>query len=149
MSYKATLCGKIFGPRGELTPVLKKTGYYCFSKSSGYGNPCQTLWHRFVYEFWMGVVPNNLVVDHINGIKSDNRLTNLQAILQIDNIRKGEGTKLSLHEAMYIKSSKIKGLELAEMFNVSQQLICDIRKGRCWVDTTPTNIKYTTNKETN
>ena len=34
--------------------------------------------HRFVYECFNGVLPNDVVIVHINGIKDDNRIDNLQ-----------------------------------------------------------------------
>jgi hypothetical protein len=44
--------------------------------------------HRILYEKFIGVIPNDKVVDHINNKKDDNRLENLQLLSQRDNSRK-------------------------------------------------------------
>ena len=45
--------------------------------------------HRFIYECLRGVITDKRVVDHINNIRIDNRLDNLQLITQSENRRKG------------------------------------------------------------
>ena len=47
--------------------------------------------HRFVYEVFKGPIPKFLEVDHINNIKTDNRIKNLQLLSPIQNIRKSLG----------------------------------------------------------
>ena len=47
--------------------------------------------HRFIYECFHGLITNpKLVIDHINNIKTDNRLQNLQLITQSQNIKKAQ-----------------------------------------------------------
>lgn len=41
--------------------------------------------HRLVYETFIGEIPQGMVIDHINGIKDDNRLENLRCISQSEN----------------------------------------------------------------
>ena len=53
--------------------------------------------HRFIFECFHGKINDvKLVVDHINNIKTDNRLENLQLITQSQNIKKDhrKGVKL-------------------------------------------------------
>ena len=53
--------------------------------------------HRFIFECFHGKITDvKLVVDHINNIKTDNRLENLQSITQSQNVKKdhGKGKKL-------------------------------------------------------
>ena len=44
--------------------------------------------HKFIYECYHGIIPNNMVIDHINNIKDDNRIKNLQLMTQQDNCLK-------------------------------------------------------------
>ena len=44
--------------------------------------------HRFVYECFYGLIPYGKVIDHINNIKDDNRLCNLQLMTQQENCKK-------------------------------------------------------------
>jgi hypothetical protein len=45
--------------------------------------------HRIIYETFHGPIKDGLVIDHKNGVKTDNCLSNLQAISQSDNLKKG------------------------------------------------------------
>ena len=44
--------------------------------------------HRFVYEVFKGKIPPHLEIDHINNIKTDNRIKNLQLLTHKQNIEK-------------------------------------------------------------
>ena len=59
--------------RGYLRFGAGKKNYYC---------------HRIVYEAFNGLIKDGLVIDHKNGIKTDNCLENLQAISQKENTKK-------------------------------------------------------------
>lgn len=135
--YIATSCGEVIGKRGRvLKQILKPNGYLHFSRSEGYGNPQQTLTHRFVWEHFNGPIPKGLVVDHVDGDRLNNRLENLQVITCRENIRKGLGTKLSISQVSEIKARLPleRGRDLAKEYGVSEQLLCCIRKGRRWPD---------------
>lgn len=44
--------------------------------------------HRFVWEFYNGVIPDGKVIDHINDDRVDNQLGNLQLMTQQENCKK-------------------------------------------------------------
>lgn len=44
--------------------------------------------HRVMYETFIGEIPDGLVIDHIDEVKSNNRLNNLQVLSHSDNLRK-------------------------------------------------------------
>ena len=46
--------------------------------------------HRFVYEVFRGPIPKQFEVDHINEIKSDNRLKNLQILTHKQNVEQSK-----------------------------------------------------------
>ena len=55
------------------------SGYLYFTawKKGQKGNKTYRV-HRFVWECYNGLIPDGKVIDHINDIKDDNRLCNLQ-----------------------------------------------------------------------
>ena len=62
-------------------------GYKCFiiyfnSKQKNYKA------HRFIWECFNGIISDDIVMDHINNNKTDNKLENLQSITQSQNIKK-------------------------------------------------------------
>ena len=44
--------------------------------------------HRFIYEAFRGPIPRCFEVDHINNVKTDNRIKNLQLFTHKQNIEK-------------------------------------------------------------
>ena len=48
----------------------------------------QRLQHRIVWETFNGDIPDEYEVDHINDVRDDNRLCNLQLLTRLDNMRK-------------------------------------------------------------
>jgi hypothetical protein len=74
-----------------LLECLINTGYYVVSLSK----KCEKkrfLIHRLVWSAFVGFNSNehNLVIDHINNIKTDNRLCNLQLLTQRANLNKNK-----------------------------------------------------------
>ena len=52
--------------------------------------PLSYFQHRFVYEVFKGPIPKFLEIDHINGIKTDNRIKNLQLLNHKQNVGKSK-----------------------------------------------------------
>ena len=44
--------------------------------------------HRFIWECFNGVIPDGKMIDHVNNIKDDNKLCNLQLMTQKENCKK-------------------------------------------------------------
>lgn len=42
--------------------------------------------HRLVYEAHVGPIPEGMQVDHVNGVKTDNRISNLECVTNRENI---------------------------------------------------------------
>jgi hypothetical protein len=51
--------------------------------------------HRFIYECYFGLIKDGLVIDHIDSNRLNNKLENLQAISQRDNLKKGNTGRCS------------------------------------------------------
>lgn len=86
--YSATKCGKILGKSGAfVNPVLcKETGYLRITLKDQDNRSVPKLAHRFIYEAVMGCsIPAGLTIDHLNGDKTDNKISNLEAVSQGEN----------------------------------------------------------------
>ena len=69
---------------------MNNQGYLSF-KAGGKNYYC----HRFVYEVFNGSIKDGFVIDHIDRIKTNNSLSNLQAISQRENTKRGGTGKYS------------------------------------------------------
>ena len=74
----------------KILSMLKGTNGYLFFKlcDKKLEKPKNYLQHRFVYEVFKGVIPSCFEVDHINEIKLDNRIKNLQLLTPQKNCEK-------------------------------------------------------------
>ena len=96
-----------------------------------------------------GLNPTGLTVDHINNIRTDNRLCNLQLLTNSENASKGwKGhrdrtlgsrngqSKLTEQGVIDIKillaDGKLSQRCIAWLFGVSPMTISDINTGKCW-----------------
>jgi len=66
---------------------LNNHGYYRFTVGDN-GKKKTFMSHRFLFECFHGVITDKRVVDHINNIRTDNRLDNLQLITNRENTKK-------------------------------------------------------------
>ena len=71
------------------TGTKKKNGYMlCVVRKHGQNGQKGYSVHRFVYECFNGIIPDGKVIDHVNNIKDDNRLCNLQLMTHQENCEK-------------------------------------------------------------
>ena len=88
-----------------LKPQINRNGYYqvCLHKQS-----IQKTYrvNRLVYEAFNGPIPENMQVNHINEIKTDNRLENLNLMTCKENINFGTGIERCHNQLINGKCSK-------------------------------------------
>ena len=66
-----------------------KNGYLaCMVRKHGQNGQKKYFVHRFAYECFNGKIPDGKVIDHVNNIKDDNRLCNLQLMSHQENCKK-------------------------------------------------------------
>lgn len=104
--------------------------------------------HKLVMLTFVGPRPNNYQINHKNGIKTDNRLQNLEWISASDNMKhayslnlackRGENNgraKLTEADILLIREEcKVRGRQkqLAKRFGVTQTTISYIKLGKSW-----------------
>lgn len=102
--------------------------------------------HTMVARAFMGKPKKGMCVNHIDGVKTNNNLENLEYITQKQNVRhamslglkvqaKGEQhgmSKITKEQAIYIYKSEKSLRELAKMFNVDYTNISCIKRGKTW-----------------
>lgn len=145
--YNRTYYGKILSPsisNGYYRINLRKNNKYYRIKIS-----------RLVAIHFISNILNKPQINHINGIKTDDFVNNLEWCTPSENVKhafniglrkpptggadkicgeKNYGAKLNEFQVRVIRKLKgeLTGFETAKYFNVSWQLINRIRNNRCW-----------------
>jgi hypothetical protein len=132
-----------------LKPKISGVGYHqvCLQKES---IRFYRLVHRLVAESFLGLNESKKYVNHINGIKTDNRVENLEWLTQsenqlhaykigLQNKQYGEQrycSKLNNEKVILIKKRLQSGesyISIAPDFDVSPATVFDIYKNKTWV----------------
>ena len=141
---KNTYAGKI------LQPSLRKNGYLQF----GLTKDGKTKWFksaRIVAKAWISNPKNKPTVNHKDGVKTNDRVSNLEWATVSENTqhaydnglaktRKGEKcTSARLRELGVIVirgllNSGTTGREIARRFGISEMMVSDIRLGKTWAE---------------
>jgi len=124
------------------TKSKTKKGYYRTNLKLENGKMKTYMIHRLIAKTFLGEIPDKMQVNHINGIKTDNSIYNLEIVTNqqnrdhardnnlIANRKNGLG-KINQEQVIEIKklySHGLKQREIAKKFNVCQQTISYIIK---------------------
>ena len=132
--YFVTTDGKVIGIKGcEMKLNAGKSGY--FQVRSTRLNKTFSV-HRMIAETYIPNIKNKSDVNHINGIKTDNRIENLEWVTRSENMKHSVNVlgkkyvgKLNKDDIEYIKNNykpRTKGstqVDLAKRFGVTQGAI--------------------------
>lgn len=129
-----------------LKPLLHPVTGYMYVDLCKDGKIKKFTVHRLVALTLIPNPENKPQVNHINGIKTDNRPENLEWCTRSENQKhsikiglrttngeKNSQSKLTEKDVLYIRNSNERGCILAKKFNISQPTICDIKKKRSWI----------------
>lgn len=142
-----------------IKPLLQKNGYYAVDLCKDSKVKKYTL-HRLIALAFIENKENKPQVNHINGIKTDNRVENLEwntrSENQLHSIRIGLRTtvgeknsqaKLNKEQVLEIFHSKEMYKFIALKYNISISAISDIKRGYSWTHITGMkNIKKSVGK---
>jgi hypothetical protein len=149
-TYEADSDGRIWSrARGEWYRVEcghLSQGYYDFATRVS-GRRIRDRVHRLVAAAFLGPCPEGLVVNHKNGVPTDNRPENLEYVTQTDNVKhairtglmpKGERrghAKLNPDAVREIRALWAQGVprpRIAERFGVVNNAVHQVLKGTTW-----------------
>ena len=74
--------GLVYGVMGR--PIRAMAGGYVRVNSGGKNHRSV---HRMIWEFVHGPIPDGMQINHINGIKTDNRIANLELVTGSENVK--------------------------------------------------------------
>jgi hypothetical protein len=148
MEYFATKDGRIFSTRQQMKVTTHHSGYLVLTISKQKQRK-QYRVHRFVWEYFNGPIPPDKVIDHIDGDKTNNALSNLRLVSNKENIQharsmlgdwnlKGQDvycSKLTNDQFMKMVDDFVSGMtndDIALKYGLHSRYVSLIRHKRRW-----------------
>lgn len=133
--------GIVIGVRGSPVGSVKRHGYIeVFDAGKRH------LAHRLLWEAANGPIPKGMQINHKNGVKTDNRLSNMELVTPSQNIQHAHDTglakslqgerrreaKLSDEAVREIRASGERQRVLANKYGVHQSIISEVKNRKRW-----------------
>ena len=96
-NYAVNKNGEVINVKtGRIIKMSKNNSSYLFFNiyNKKLERPKKYIQHRFVFEVFKEEIPPHLEVDHVNSIKTDNRIKNLQLLTHKQNIEKSKNKSI-------------------------------------------------------
>lgn len=153
--YKVSTLGRVLSLKGDVPKILKPApnghGYLGVRLCDDDGIHPKTV-HRLVATAFIDNPDNKPEINHISGIKTDNRVENLEWCSRLENVH-------AFNPSLKLTEQKVKDIleilswneftqqEIADAYGVSRRNISDIKNGKCWSHVTgigcvPQKIRY-------
>lgn len=139
--------GVVYGRLGYTVGSLDTSGYLQLDRRSK-GLPAMAI-HRMVWEAVNGSIPEGMEINHINGVKTDNHIANLELVTRQGNVlhayRTGLKTnagekhprhKLTERDVYAIRVLADGGVaheRIAALFAVKRRQVNEIARRKAWV----------------
>lgn len=150
--YLISSCGLCMSTAYSEYRILKPRylrGYVRYALYSGDEPARNRSAHRLVWEAFVGPIPDAMEINHINGVKDDNRLPNLEVVthdenmhhrkffLNVQGVRGSKNnlaklTEPQVEEIYALLDSGLSHQRIAGMFGVSRPTISLISSGKTW-----------------
>lgn len=145
------IAGVVCGIKGEPFRRRSARGYIhiLFRDVDDWRRQRMVMAHRVIWEYANGPLAGDLVINHLNGVKTDNRIANLDAVSQKENNRHARETGLN-PPVRGERSGKAKLTEdqvrdifrrawagedqrtIGARYSVSREAVVSIKHGRTW-----------------
>lgn len=112
---KRKIGGKIMSPK------VKSNGYLELSLTNTTGQAKSFYVHRLVCEAFLGDIPEKMCVNHIDGVKSNNKLSNLEIVTYSEN------SKHAIRNGLSNNTNPLKG-EDSHFSTFTEEQILEMRK---------------------
>ncbi|CAH3017922.1 unnamed protein product [Porites evermanni] len=129
-NYAASKDGEILNVKTGR--ILKKNltdmGYYQFKvNDKKLIKPKNYYIHRFEWECVRGVIPEGFVIDHIDSVRTNNKIYNLQLLTLVENIRKGNSKPILSFNIKNNEQKKYESITSASLeLDISFSIISNI-----------------------
>lgn len=146
--YAVSIWGEVFSPRRRLPLRGSRTnGYVHVGLYAACGKRKNARVHRLVLEAFAGPCPEGMEARHLNGMRDDNRLVNLEWATHEANCadkalhgtsqvgaRNGKSklTEGNVHQIKLLLLAEQSQEDIATKFGVSRAAIGHIKTGRTW-----------------